>query len=383
MRRYFSKIDKPLLITTMIFFIFGLVMILSASSMESYMRYGKSPYIYFIKQTAFIGAGSIFFFIVTRIPTKVYKGLSYLVMLLVISALIALTAYGYAAKNAQSWFQLGPINIQPSEFAKVAIILFLASYYNKNKATLNNSWILIKPLIAVFLIFILVAIQPDFGTAIIIALICFFMFFSLPMSKLCRFKFSSIIVVLTFILSLVFIFAKGYVLKPYQLERFNFKDPCERYQEESGYQLCNSFIAFKNGNITGQGIGMSTQKYLYLPESYTDFIFPIIVEEWGLIVGIIILLLYMFIIYRIYVIARKAKDLTGSLIAYGVCMYFFLHISINLMGVMGLGPLTGVPLPFLSYGGSYTISLMIALALVQRVAIESNKINKKKKIKEA
>ena len=383
MRRYFSKIDKPLLITTMIFFIFGLVMILSASSMESYMRYGKSPYIYFIKQTAFIGAGSIFFFIVTRIPTKIYKVLSYLVMLLVISALIALTAYGYAAKNAQSWFQLGPINIQPSEFAKVAIILFLASYYNKNKATLNNSWILIKPLIAVFLIFILVAIQPDFGTAIIIALICFFMFFSLPMSKLCRFKFSSIIVVLTFILSLVFIFAKGYVLKPYQLERFNFKDPCERYQEESGYQLCNSFIAFKNGNITGQGIGMSTQKYLYLPESYTDFIFPIIVEEWGLIVGIIILLLYMFIIYRIYVIARKAKDLTGSLIAYGVCMYFFLHISINLMGVMGLGPLTGVPLPFLSYGGSYTISLMIALALVQRVAIESNKINKKKKIKEA
>ncbi len=383
MRRYFSKIDKPLLITTMIFFIFGLVMILSASSMESYMRYGKSPYIYFIKQTAFIGAGSIFFFIVTRIPTKVYKVLSYLVMLLVISALIALTAYGYAAKNAQSWFQLGPINIQPSEFAKVAIILFLASYYNKNKATLNNSWILIKPLIAVFLIFILVAIQPDFGTAIIIALICFFMFFSLPMSKLCRFKFSSIIVVLTFILSLVFIFAKGYVLKPYQLERFNFKDPCERYQEESGYQLCNSFIAFKNGNITGQGIGMSTQKYLYLPESYTDFIFPIIVEEWGLIVGIIILLLYMFIIYRIYVIARKAKDLTGSLIAYGVCMYFFLHISINLMGVMGLGPLTGVPLPFLSYGGSYTINLMIALALVQRVAIESNKTTKKKKIKEA
>ena len=383
MRRYFSKIDKPLLITTMIFFIFGLVMILSASSMESYMRYGKSPYIYFIKQTAFIGAGSIFFFIVTKIPTKIYKVLSYLVMLLVISALIALTAYGYAAKNAQSWFQFGPINIQPSEFAKVAIILFLASYYNKNKATLNNSWILIKPLIAVFLIFILVAIQPDFGTAIIIALICFFMFFSLPMSKLCRFKFSSIIVVLTFILSLVFIFAKGYVLKPYQLERFNFKDPCERYQEESGYQLCNSFIAFKNGNITGQGIGMSTQKYLYLPESYTDFIFPIIVEEWGLIVGIIILLLYMFIIYRIYVIARKAKDLTGSLIAYGVCMYFFLHISINLMGVMGLGPLTGVPLPFLSYGGSYTISLMIALALVQRVAIESNKINKKKKIKEA
>ena len=205
------------------------------------------------------------------------------------------------------------------------------------------------------------------------------MFFSLPMGKLCRFKFSSLLIVLIFILTIVFVFAKGYLLKPYQLERFNFQDPCERYQEESGYQLCNSFIAFKNGSITGQGIGMSTQKYLYLPESYTDFIFPIIVEEWGLIVGIIIIVLYLFIIYRMYIIARKANDLTSSLIAYGICMYFFLHIVINLMGVMGLGPLTGVPLPFLSYGGSYVLNLMWSLGLVQRVAIESNKKNKKQK----
>ena len=113
------------------------------------------------------------------------------------------------------------------------------------------------------------------------------------------------------------------------------------------------------------------------------FIFPIIVEEWGLIVGIIIIILYLFIIYRIYIIARKANDLTGSLIAYGVCIYFFLHIAINLMGVMGIGPLTGVPLPFLSYGGSYAINIMISLALVQRVAIESNKKTKKRKTKEA
>ncbi len=383
MKRVFSKIDKPLLITTIIFFIFGLVMILSASSMESYMRYGSSPYIYFFRQLAFTAVGSLLFLITIRIPTKAYKSLSYIFMVLIILGLIGLTAYGYAAKNAQSWFQLGPVNIQPSEFAKVIIILFLASYYNKNKASLNNSWILIKPLIPVFIIFVLVAIQPDFGTAMLIGLISFFVFFSLPMGKLCRFKFSSLIVCLIFIGTIALIFTKGLFLKPYQLQRLNFKDPCERYQDETGYQLCNSFIAFKNGNITGQGLGMSTQKYLYLPESYTDFIFPIIVEEWGLIVGIIIILLYLFIIYRIYIIARKANDLTGSLIAYGVCMYLFLHISINLMGVMGLGPLTGIPLPFLSYGGSYAISLIISLALVQRVAIESNKKNKKKKTKEA
>ena len=147
MRKIFSKIDKPLLFTTMIFFIFGLVMILSASSMESYMRYGSSPYYYFIRQAIFIGVGSILFLIIIRIPTKAYKSLSYLLMLIIIISLGALTAYGYAAKNAQSWFQIGPINIQPSEFAKIIIIIFLASYYNKNKNNLNNTWILIKPLI--------------------------------------------------------------------------------------------------------------------------------------------------------------------------------------------------------------------------------------------
>ena len=179
---------------------------------------------------------------------------------------------------------------------------------------------------------------------------------------------------------------KGSFLKDYQLERFNFKDPCLRYQEDSGYQLCNSFIAFKNGGVTGQGIGKSTQKYLYLPESYTDFIFPIIVEEWGLIVGIIIILVYLFVLFRIYRIARRAVNLEGSLLAYGVCVYIFLHVAINLVGVMGIGPLTGVPLPFLSYGGSYVFNLMIALAIVQRVAIESSnmKIKKRKrKLKEA
>ena len=383
MGKIFSKIDKSLLITTMIFFAFGLVMVLSASSMESYMRYGNSPYIYFIKQAIFVGLGSIIFFVIIRIPTKVYKGLSYILMFLIILSLGALTAYGYAAKNAQSWFQLGPISIQPSEFAKIISIIFLACYYNKNKNNLNNTITLIKPLIPVIIIFLLVASQPDFGTAIIIALISFFMFFSLPMSKLSRFKFTTLVLGFILLFGILIIFGKNIFFKSYQLERFNFKDPCLRYQEDSGYQLCNSFIAFKNGELTGQGIGMSTQKYLYLPESYTDFIFPIIVEEWGLVVGIIIILLYLFILYRIYVIARKASDLTGSLIAYGICIYLFLHIAINLIGVMGIGPLTGVPLPFLSYGGSYVISLMIALGLVQRVAIESNKKKKKKKTKEA
>ena len=381
MRKLFSKMDKPLLFVIITFFIFGLVMVLSASSMESYMRYGYGPYHYFFRQAVFLLVGAILFLIVIGVPTKAYKKLSFLMMLGIIGCLIALMVYGKMAHNAQSWFKLGGISIQPSEFAKVIVILFLAGYYGKRNDDLDNVKTLIIPIILVILVFGLVLLQPDLGTALIIGGICFLMFFSLPMSRKLIRKFSLLVIGLIGVVILTYIATDGKILKEYQKARFNFFDPCERYQEESGYQLCNSFIAFTNGGMSGQGIGKSTQKYLYLPESYTDFIFPIIVEEWGAWVGSLIVVLYAFVIYRIYKIAREASDLHGSLIAYGVCVYLFLHVVINLLGVMGLAPLTGVPLPFLSYGGSYVISLIISLAIVERIAIENNtkKMIKKKK----
>ena len=379
MKKYFSKMDKPLILITIAFFIFGLVMILSASSMESLMRYERSPYYYFGKQAIFLIAGLILFLITIRIPTKLYQSLyrvMYLIMIITLSALIMI---GYSAKGTQGWFNLGPISIQPSEFAKIIEIIFLACYYERNKLMLDNHKTLIKPLIFVLLMIILVFVQPDFGTSIVLTSIAFFMFMSIPMKKKYKRIYTSLIILAALLFTIAFIPAKDKLFKPYQLERFNFKNPCDRYQEDSGYQLCNSFIAFTNGGLTGQGIGNSTQKYLYLPESYTDFIFPIIVEEWGMITGIILVILYFVIIYRIYKIAKKSTSLENSLIAYGVCIYILLHISINLIGVMGLGPLTGIPLPFLSYGGSYTCSLMISLGLVQRVCIENNKNKTKKK----
>ena len=150
-------------------------------------------------------------------------------------------------------------------------------------------------------------------------------------------------------------------------------NPCERYEDKTGYQLCNSIIALKNGGLTGKGIGESTQKYLYLPESHTDFIFPIIVEEWGLIVGLIIIFAYLFMLYRILNIAKNASNLGNAILAYGVFAYLFFHIAINLTGVLNIGPLTGVPLPFLSYGGSYTLTLLFSMGLVQRVHYETYK----------
>jgi len=382
MRKLFSKMDKPLLLVVITFFIFGLVMVLSASSMESYMRYGYGPYHYFYRQAIFMLLGSILFFIVVRIPIKTYKNLSFLLLFIIMGVLGALMVWGQMSHNAQSWFKLGGISIQPSEFAKIVVILFLASYYGKHKDDLDNIKTLVIPVLLVIIIFGLVLLQPDLGTALIIAGICFLMFFSIPMPKKLIRKFSLAVICFIAMIGIVYFATDGKILKDYQKARFNFFDPCERYQEESGYQLCNSFIAFKNGGLVGQGIGNSTQKYLYLPESYTDFIFPIVVEEWGAWVGALLVILYLFIIYRLYKIARSANDLQGSLLAYGVCVYIFLHVVINLLGVMGLAPLTGVPLPFLSYGGSYVISLIVALAIAERVAIENNmKTSKKRKKK--
>ena len=372
MKKLLSKMDRPLLIVTIIFFLFGLIMILSASSKESFMRYNYSPYHYFFRQLIFLIMGMMLFIFVLIFPTKNYKKLSGLILGIVILALIGLIFYGYTANEAVSWYRVGPITIQPSEFAKIAIILYLANYYDKNKNSLDNQWNIIKPILFSIIIFALVAIQPDLGTALIIMIITVMLFYAVPIDKKQRLIFNKIFLGGILVVAVVLLATGGKFLKDYQLERFNFIDPCERYQEDSGYQLCNSFIAFKNGGISGQGIGESTQKYLYLPESYTDFIFPIIVEEWGLIVGIIILCMYAFVLFRIIKIARRANNLRNSLISYGVFTYLLSHIVINLMGVMGLIPLTGVPLPFLSYGGSYALCLMIGLGLVQRVAVESS-----------
>ena len=376
-----TKLDKPLLVVMLIFIVFGLIMILSASSMASYMRYDNSIYFYFIRQGIFLILGLICFLIALYFPTKLFKKTSPFLMFVLLASLIGLTIYGAAFNSSQSWFDLGIITIQPSELGKIIIVLFLANYYNNHKDDLDNQWTLLKPILITIIIFLLVAMQPDFGTAFVIFGIVILIFYALPLKKQTRSPINKLFLGGIVLVALIMLLTGGSFLREYQLKRFNFLDPCERYEEETGYQLCNSLIAFKNGSLTGKGIGQSTQKYLYLPESHTDFIFPIIVEEWGLIVGIIIIGLYCFMLIRILNIAKHANNLGNSIIAYGIFAYLLFHISINLIGVMGIGPLTGVPLPFLSYGGSYTLTLLFAMGLVQRVHYENYKKSTSKKRK--
>lgn len=368
-------IDKPLLIVSVILFVIGLIMVFSASNVTAYMTHAVSPYNYFIKQSIFLFAGIILSLIMIKFTTKAYGMFSWGFLIIVIISLLTLLIIGQAKNRAISWYDLGPISIQPSEFAKVITIVWLARYYEKNKKMTSYGKSLF-PLGVCAIITLLIFIQPDLGTSIIYITIVGVMFLAAPVLKEIKMKTIFGLLGLVIFAGVVFLGAGKSLLQKRQLERFDFRNPCDKLLT-TGNQVCNCYIAINNGGLTGVGLGNSTQKYLYLPEPYTDFIFAIIVEELGVIFGIGILLLYMFLLYRILKIGRDSPSNRGALLCYGVAVYIFLHIVINLMGIFGMMPMTGVPLPFMSYGGSFTICLIAALTIVQRVSVENGLIKEK------
>lgn len=370
MKRVFKYLDKPLLIISIILFVVGLIMVFSSSNVTAYMTHAASPYNYFIKQGAFLLVGLIFSLIMIKFNTKLYGILSWTLFLGVGVSLFALLFIGKTKNQAISWYDLGLFSFQPSEFIKVISIIWMAEYYEKNKDNLSSYWVSLFPLFTCGIIAILIFVQPDLGTTIIYLVIVFAIFLAEPVPKSIKTKliFGGVgaIVLATFAL----LSSGKQLILERQLERLNFTRPCDRLLD-TGNQVCNGYIAINNGGLTGKGLGNSTQKYLYLPEPYTDFIFTITVEELGSAIGVLIIILYMVVLYRILAIGRKSYTNRGSTICYGVAVYIFCHIAVNLMGIFGLIPMTGVPLPFMSYGGSFTICLIAAITAVQRVSVET------------
>ena len=376
MIRTLNKMDKLLLVLTIFMFIFGLFMIFDASSMRSFLDYGVNTK-YFTKQLVILGGCFILAILIMSTRLSKYNSIIYILVLGTLFILIALLVTGVATNNSKSWFYIGSFGIQPSEFAKVIIILFTAVFYNMNIKRLDNIVVAVTPLFIGALFTFLTLLQPDGGTGLILFGITTLLFYASPVSKEIKIKVTfSGLIFLVLILMLILITGKS-PLSKMQQGRFNYLKPCTRYQDDSGYQVCNGYIAINNGKLFSIEPGNSKQKYLYLPEAHTDFIFPIIVEEMGLITGIVIIIIYMIIIYRILLIGKRSYSLLNSIICYGVACYIFLHVVINLTGILGLLPLTGVPLPFLSYGGSFALSLTAAIALVERVAIENYDFKKK------
>lgn len=379
MKKVLKSLNYPLLLLTIVYSIFGCIMVFSASSVSSILRYEVPTNYFFLRQVLWVILGGAASIAVMFVPTKTYRFFSKIAMFGVLGFLLFLFFVGKIAGGAQSWYDIGFANFQPTELAKIVLIVYLAVYYHrislKKKPTL---WNMLYPLLIAIVIFVLVALQPDFGGAFIIFGITGLIFISLPIAKKHKrtiYKLGVGVVLLG--LFGVLVLGKN-ILQSYQIKRLvYFQNPCERYADEdgTGYQVCNGYIAIHNGGLKGVGLGKSSQKFLYLPEAHTDFIFPIICEELGLVVGILVVIGYFIILIIMLMIAKNAVTLRNSILAYGIFAYLLLHILINLMGVLGLIPLTGVPLPLLSYGGSYNIIVLTSLGIVQRVNIE-NKTDK-------
>lgn len=381
MKKLMKDMDKGILIISIALFIFGLLNIVNASSQAVVIRYGTSLYEYFNKQGIAIILGLIATIIILKTPTKKYSKISIFVFIVDLVLLGYLYMYGTAHQGSKNWIKIGPMSLQPSEFAKPILIMVTAMLYDKfYKKMMNNKLEpkVISSLIGIILIpaalYIgIVLLQKDLGTAIIITIIFGSLYLLGPIRKKEKYQALGIVAISLTIILLGLITVKGSLLSASQKSRFEFTNPCSRY-EDGGYQICNGFIAINDGGLLGLGIGNSKQ-VSYLPESHTDSVFAIIAEEYGVIVCTIIFLAYSILLYRIFKLANRASTIRGRYICYGVGVYIGTHIIVNLGGLFAMMPLTGVPLPFLSYGGSFTLSLMVSLAMIQRVSIETK--NKK------
>lgn len=318
----------------------------------------------FKRQLITLAAGTIVLIILVIIPYKVWRKRIFLLGSYGISvALLAATAFFAKAVNGANGWIFG---IQPAEFVKITVILVLAHFFAKRQETNTSVFKGSGPvLLGVGLIMFLILKQNDLGTDMLIAGTVGIMFLCSGVNVnlwIKRFLLTSIV------WAPALYFLGSYKLSQYQKARFSvFLDPFSDPQKD-GFQLINSFIGIASGGLNGRGLGNSVQKYGYLPEPQTDFIMAIISEELGFIGVAIILICLLLIIIRAFRVAQKCKDPFGSLIAIGIASLFGVQTFVNVGGMSGLIPLTGVPLPFVSYGGSSLLANLLAMGILLNIA---------------
>ena len=382
MKKEFKYLDKVLLFSTIILFVVGLIMVFSSSNITAYMKQGDSPYAYFIRQFIFLIIGIIATIIIIKIDTKFYKKASFLIIVILTIILGIILIKGKVTNGASSWIYIGPFSFQPSEFIKAFSIIWMSCYYEFKSKKLDRWWTVIYPLFVIAVGVLLIFLQPDLGTLIIYSSGIVVVFFLSPIDKKIKGILSAVALAVVGIGALLLSFTSDSLLTAEQKARFDYLNPCGKFLT-TGNQVCNGYIAINNGKLFGVGLGNSTQKYLYLPEPYTDFIFAIVMEELGFVLSIVILVVMLLVIWRILLIGKRSFSTRGALICYGFATIIFMHIFVNLGGLFGLIPLTGVPLPFISYGGSFTLTLVGMLGVVQRINIETREKEEKiKKIQE-
>jgi len=362
-KRLFRRFDYGLLILIVIISCIGILTIASATNSGS--REIKNYY-YIKMQFIWLGVGLVFMFGIISIDYRITGKYVNIIYGMSIALLLMVLFMGKSAKGATRWIMLGPFRFQPSEFAKLATILILAKYIEKKKGKITEIKDFLVALIYVGVPVMLI-MKEDLGSSMVLLAIFFVMMFAGGTNI----KLLSGLVVTGILMAPIIWFSMGSFQKKRILVFLNPKmDPLG-----AGYHAIQSKIAVGSGGLLGKGLYKGTQNQLdFLPEQHTDFIFSVLGEEFGFIGSLFLVALYLFLILRMLNIASRSKDLYGMLTIIGITTMFVSHIFINIGMTIGIMPITGLPLPFMSYGGSSFITNMIAVGLVLNIGMRRYKI---------
>jgi len=359
-------IDYPLLVTALLLMAIGILMVYSASAIYAQDIY-KDSYYFLKKEVLFMGAGLLLMFAIKSVNYHVYYKMTY--PLLAVTVLLLMVTFipgiGHRAGGAQRWIGIAGFTVQPSELAKLAVIVFMAYTMAKKKEKMKNFKIGFLPAIGIIgLLSGLVLLQKDLGTTFVICLVSFLMFFigGTRLSYLA----AGIVAAIPALYFLIF-------SVDYRRKRIlAFLDPWEHKMDE-GFQIIQSYVAFNAGGLTGAGLGQGKQKLFYLPAAHTDFIFSVIGEELGLIGVFFILGLFILFMLRGTKIAMRAPDLFGCYLAIGITSMITAQALINFGVVMGLLPTKGLPLPFISHGGTSLLVICILVGILLNISSQTQK----------
>lgn len=356
--------DRWLFLTVGLLLVGGLFMVASASHYIAVSR-GLGPYDLLLRQVAHALLGVALLWTMSRIPYGVLArpGIVYGLLGAVAAGLLVVLAMP-AAGGAHRWLYIGPFRLQPSEFAKLAVILFMARYLSRHEARVNESWTAPAPcLAAVGSVALLVAIEPDLGSAVILVLIGAVLLFVAGL----RWAWIGSAAAAAGVL-----FLWGVLAEPYRLRRLAvFLDPGADLQG-AGFQLAQSLIAVGSGGLLGVGLGEGLQKAYYLPAAHTDFVFSVVGEELGLLGTSALLLAFLVVFWRGLRAALRAPDRFGFYLATGIATLVTLQALVHMGVCLGLMPTKGLPLPMVSYGGSSLLATMIALGVLLNVSQQAD-----------
>jgi cell division protein FtsW len=360
-----KKMDKLLLFSVIILSIFGIIMIYSSSNIWANYKFNDS--FHYVKyQSIFFVIGLFIMIFISKINYLFYYKYSNIILLvsLILLILVLIPGIGSIRNGSRSWFGIGSLGIQPSEAAKISLIIFTSKYLSLSDRYINNYLKGIIPILVVSLIFFgLIMLQPDLGTGLILILSIIAILFIAGVNL--KFFFTGGLIGIVGVIILI-------VIAPYRLKRItSFLNP---WSDElgTGFQIIQSLYAIGPGGLLGTGFLNSVQKHFYLPEPQTDFIFSIIAEEFGVVGALIVVGLFSIILSRGIKISNKCHNLFGKYLSFGILFQLIFQALMNLCVVVGLIPVTGVTLPFLSYGGSSLIVSMASIGIILNISRYNN-----------